>query len=391
MLSQAGIARKVAMLEAVAVVKAYKGWRRRLLVGIVRLKLKVGGERVMASATSLPIPSHFRPEVVGEVWRVPYKERAAEAKAWAKQQGIRPAASDRIHVGLLAIDVQNTFCIPEHELFIGGRSGVAAVEDNVRLCEFIYRNLGILSKLIFTLDTHTTLHIFHPIFWVDDRGEHPTPATTISLRDVQLGTWRVNPAIADELFEGDREAADAYALHYVESLDRRGKYSLTVWPYHSMLGGIGHAVVPAVEEAAFFHSIARQCSTQYELKGQHPLTEHYSVLQPEIPIDASKRKNAALVQQLLSFNALVIAGQAKSHCVVWTLNNLLAEIQSRNPQLARRIYLLEDCTSPVVIPGGLDFTQQADEAFECFAAAGMHVVRSSKPVSAWPDFPLHER
>ena len=345
----------------------------------------------MTVVTPLPIPSHFRPKEVGEVWRVPYSERATEAKAWASQHGIRPAATDRIHIGLLAIDVQNTFCIPDHELFIGGRSGVAAVEDNVRLCEFIYRNLGILSKIIFTLDTHTTLHIFHPIFWVNDRGDHPTPATTISLREVQQGTWRVNPAIADELFEGDREAADAYALHYVESLDNRGKYSLTVWPYHSMLGGIGHAVVAAVEEAAFFHSIARQCSTQFELKGQHPLTEHYSVLQPEVPIDASNRKNAALIQQLLAFDALVIAGQAKSHCVVWTLDNLLAEIQSRSPQLAKRIYLLEDCTSPVVIAGDIDFTVKADEAFDRFAAAGMHVVCSSKPISAWPDFPLQGR
>ena len=32
-----------------------------------------------------------------------------------------------------------------------------------------------------------------------------------------------------------------------------GKYELTVWPFHALLGGIGHALVSAVEEAIFFH------------------------------------------------------------------------------------------------------------------------------------------
>lgn len=347
----------------------------------------------MKLATTFPIPPHFRSDRVGEVWRVPYAERAAAAEAWAKQYGILPAATDRVHIGLLAIDIQNTFCIPDFELFIGGRSGVAAIEDNVRLCEFIYRNLGSLSKIIFTLDTHTALQIFHPIFWVNDRGEHPAPAATvISSQDVQQGIWQVNLAIAADWFDGDRAAAD-YALHYVQTLERAGKYSLTVWPYHSMLGGIGHALVAAVEEAAFFHSIARQSSTQFELKGRHPLTEHYSVLQPEVMTAAGDRplaqKNELLIQQLLAFDALVVAGQAKSHCVVWTLENLLAEIQTLDPQLAERVYLLEDCTSPVIVPEVLDFTQQADDAFGRFAAAGMHVVRSTDPVDSWPDFP-HE-
>jgi hypothetical protein len=29
----------------------------------------------------LPIPSHFDPTKVGEIWRVPYEERAREAEA----------------------------------------------------------------------------------------------------------------------------------------------------------------------------------------------------------------------------------------------------------------------------------------------------------------------
>ena len=53
------------------------------------------------------------------------------------------------------------------------------------------------------------------------------------------------------------------------------------------------------------------------------------------------------------------------------------------PTSSRRLYLLEDCTSPVVVPGAVDFTEQADAAFARFAAAGAHVVRSTTPMSAW--------
>jgi nicotinamidase-related amidase len=51
---------------------------------------------------------------------------------------------------------------------------------------------------------------------------------------------------------------------------------------------------------------------------------------------------------------------------------------------AERTYLLEDCTSPVVVPGVVDYTDAANAAFERYAAAGMHVVRSVDPIASWP-------
>ena len=80
---------------------------------------------------------------------------------------------------------------------------------------------------------------------------------------------------------------------------------------------------------------------------------------------------------------VVVAGQAKSHCLAWTIDNLLEDDDLRE-ELAERTYLLEDCTSPVVVPGAVDYTDEADAAFERFAAAGMHVVRSTDPIAAWP-------
>ncbi|NER00002.1 MAG: isochorismatase, partial [Cyanothece sp. SIO2G6] len=342
----------------------------------------------MTTTTQLPIPTHFDTTRVGEVWRVPYQERARQAKQWAKQYQLSPAAKDRTRICLVPIDVQNTFCIPDHELFVGGRSGMGAVEDNVRLCEFIYRNLGVITEIAPTMDTHTTMQIFHSDFWINDAGDSPAPMTMINLEDVQKGTWKVNPAIAYSLANSNYMALQSFALHYVKRLSDDGKYPLTIWPYHSMLGGIGHALVSAVEEACFFHNLARNSQTNFEIKGGNPLTENYSVLRPEVLDGPDGRpiaqKNTRFIEKLLNFDVVIIAGQAKSHCVAWTIDDLLTEIQAQDPALAKKVYLLEDGTSPVVVPGVVDFTDQANAAFQRFADAGMQVVKSGDAIAQWP-------
>ena len=74
--------------------------------------------------------------------------------------------------------------------------------------------------------------------------------------------------------------------------------------------------------------------------------------------------------------------------MAWTIEDLLNEIIGSDKQLTEKVYLLEDCTSPVVIPGVIDYTEQANEAFQKFADAGMHVVRSSDPITSWPGIEL---
>jgi nicotinamidase-related amidase len=335
---------------------------------------------------ALPVPAHFEPSRVGEVWRVSYEERAREAAAWAEQHDLPPAIEDSFRVCLLAVDVQNTFCIPGFELFVAGRSGTGAVEDNQRLCEFVYRNLGTITQTFPSLDTHRAMQVFHAIWLVDEQGNHPAPYTLVSADDVERGRWRVNPAVAAALGI-DPAYAKRHLAHYTRRLAEGGKYDLTIWPYHAMLGGIGHALVSAVEEAIFFHAVARHSQPEFQVKGDDALTEHYSMLGPEVTEgpdgDHLATRNTALIGKLLTFDAVVVAGQAKSHCMAWTIDDLLADDDLRG-RLAERTYLLEDCTSPVVVPGGVDYTDEADAAFERYAAAGMHVVRSNDPIESWP-------
>ena len=336
---------------------------------------------------ALPVPPHFDSARVREVWRVPYGARADEARAWADDHALSPGADDGFRICLVLVDVQNTFCIPGSELYVAGRSGNGAVDDNRRLCEFVYRNLDTITQIVPTMDTHRVMQIFHPIWLVDADGNHPAPYTQITSADIESGLWRLNPAVAASV-QLEEDYAEDQLLHYTRALEAGGKYSLTIWPYHAMLGGIGHALVSSVEEAVFFHSVARYAQPAFQVKGENPLTEHYSILAPEVregpdgePIASV---NDALIERLLGFDAVIVAGQAKSHCVAWTIDDLLDGDDERERALAPRTYLLEDCTSPVVVPGA-DFTDQANAAFRRFAEAGMHVVSSSAPMESWPE------
>ena len=332
---------------------------------------------------SHPIPAFFDKRRLDSVYRTDYELLAKNAQEFAMEYSITPACEDKTKVGLLLVDVQNTFCIPGFELFVGGKSGRGAVEDNTRLCQFIYRHMGRISQIVLTMDTHMAMAVFHSAYLVDNKGHHPELFSQISVDDIEQGRWRFNEKLADTLGISAQKAQQNL-VHYVKTLAHQGKYQLTIWPYHALLGGIGHAIVSSIEEAVFFHSQTRYSQPVFTVKGISPYTENYSALGPDVIDNADGEvivpKNKAIVEQLLSFDVLIIAGQAKSHCVAWTVDDLLTEIQKRDASMAKKIYLLEDCTTPIVIPGGIDYTDYTDyanEAFDRFAKAGMHIIQSS--------------
>lgn len=344
----------------------------------------------------LSLPPHFKPEKTGDVFRLDYQNISVSASEWASRHGIEPSSDDRYRMSLVIVDAQNTFCIPGFELFVGGRSGRGAVDDNRRLCEFMYKNLGVITEIAPTMDTHQAMQIFHGIFFINDRGEHPDPYTLISVEDIEEGRWKFNKKLSHSLLYDD-DYIERYLLHYTKELRKSGKYELTVWPYHAMLGGIGHALASSIEEAVFFHSMARFSQPDIHVKGDHPLTEHYSVLGPEVstgpdgePLPLRTESlfqkpaaSEAIYRKLSQFDAVIIAGQAKSHCVAWTIADLLDKVMAGDESLVQKIYLLEDCTSPVVVPGIIDYTDEADKAFARFSDAGMNVVRSTDPIEQW--------
>ncbi len=312
-----------------------------------------------------------------------YVERAGrvaeEAAAFRAANGITDARDDTTRIAAFGIDCQVAFCAPGASLYVPG-----AVEDTVRTVEWLYRNLGRITTLVMSLDTHGVHQIFHPAAWADAEGRNPPPFTVITTDDVRQGRWR--PVLRPAGFP-DFEAA---CLEYCDRLEKSGRYVLTIWPYHALLGGASHALVPALMEAALFHSVARRQETVFAIKGRSAVTESYSVLAPEVRTLAGQTVGAfdtALFDTLLAHDRVYVFGQAKSHCVRATLQDLLEECRRRDPALLGRIHVLEDAMSPVPpppldpLPEALDFPKVAARALEGFAAAGMRVVRTTDPMA----------
>jgi len=315
----------------------------------------------------LPAPAFFDPALVPQL----YVERgavvAAEAERFRRAHGIRPAPEDRDRIAAFGIDVQVGFCMPGASLFVPG-----AVEDTTRTVAWLYRNLDRVTELFFSLDTHHAFQIFHPAWWVDAEGRPAAPLTAIRAADVRAGRYHAT-------------RAPEASLEYLDKLEASGRYVLTVWPYHTLLGGTSHALVPAMMEAALFHALTRGVDTHFETKGAASLTESYSVLAPEVEEIGGERVGAVnrrLLDALLRFDKVYVFGQAKSHCVLSTLR----DIRARAPALLERVHVLVDATSPVPappldpLPADLDFPTLAERAFAELARDGMRLVATTDPV-----------
>lgn len=329
----------------------------------------------------LPLPPFYDGNRVGEFFTPLYGELIDQSVQWRKQNNIAPRRLDKVPVALTIIDQQKTFCLTDGELSIAP----ASVKDTDNICQFVYKNMRVLSDIIVTLDSHYLYQIFHPPFWIDKDGKHPPGFTLILPGDVGKN-WFVNPEMAFLLL-GDMKFLpwlQSYVIHYTEELARLGKPPLVVWPIHARLGSPGHALVPSLQVAIDCHDIARYSRTQYRIKGDLPLSEYYSPFGTEVTRahdgTVVGEESDRAIEDLLKYEVLIIAGEAESHCVRAAIYDILKKIKQQDAALAKRIYILSDCTSSV--PG---FEKQGEEAIEDFKRAGMHVVSSKDPMHEWPD------
>ncbi|MCY3023251.1 MAG: nicotinamidase [Planctomycetota bacterium] len=353
--------------------------------------------RSAASALQLPVPDFYDKANAGRYAYRPDQQKVFDdAAAWRARYSVKLSGSDKTKVHLLLIDVQKDFCFPDGTLYVGGRSGRGAVDDSDRIARFVYANLGALTDITCTMDTHFPFQVFFPSFWLNAGGQPLTAHTVIPVADVRSGKVRPNPAVAWWLCNGNYAWLCNQVQFYCAELEKAGKYTLYLWPPHCLLGSDGHALVGVVHEARLFHSFVRGAKGWVEVKGGNTLTENYSILAPEVLMRYDNhplaQRNTQFIKTLLEADAVVIAGQAASHCVKSSIEDLLNEIRTKDEKLARKVYILKDCMSAVAVPDAksagrflVDFTPQAEDALKKFADAGMHVVESTTPMVDWPD------
>jgi len=238
---------------------------------------------------------------------------------------------------LLIVDPQNDFCdIPGATLPVTG-----ADADMKRLAALVDQAGGAIADIVVTLDSHPVYAIERPAFWQQLTGEgvaHPVaPFTPITAADVRAGRFAPRDA-------GLRDQV----LAYIDALEASPKkYVLMVWPTHCVVGTWGHNVHGELAEALGRWEATRLRTVEKVLKGLNPMTEQYSAVRAEVPVAADPRTqtNRALVDRIVDFPGLTfIAGEASSHCVAATAEDLFAEMDAG--RLAR-IVLIEDAMSPV--------------------------------------------
>jgi hypothetical protein len=179
----------------------------------------------------LPLPPFYKAENAKNFNYRPDQQALFEkAAAWRQKHGIGYAGKDVFDLHVLGIDLQKDFCFPDGSLYVGGRSGMGAIEDNQRIAEFVYRNLNKIKNISLTMDTHFAFQIFFASFWVDQDGNALAPHTQIQTDQIRCGDVRPNPAMAWWLCNGNYPWLLKQVEYYCEQLEQTGKYSLYLWP-----------------------------------------------------------------------------------------------------------------------------------------------------------------
>lgn len=271
--------------------------------------------------------------------------------------------NDKEKLMLLIVDAQIDFCYPDGNLYVPG-----SLDDVRRLISFIYKNLNQITDITASMDTHYPYQIFYPTWWKGRDGKNPPPYTMITYADIRNGTW--TPLIDP-----------VWSVDYVKKLESLAKKNLMIWPYHVMKGTDGNDLVPALYEAIAYHSAARTNQPTFLTKGTVPQVEHYGIFRAEVeyPKDVNSLLNTQILNKIAAHDLIYVAGEAKSHCVLETMKQLVEYFGTYQPDAIKKIRFLMDCTSSVQAPG-VDFDTLANMELDVMVQKGIVLVNSTDPI-----------
>ena len=257
---------------------------------------------------------------------------------------------------LLIIDPQNDFM--DSPSYKGSLAVKGAFDDMQRLSKWI--EMHDIDNIVITMDTHVKYDISHPDWWLDKNNLPPNPFTIIKKKDVTNGVWRAK----------DQKEQD-YSLFYVTQLSEQGKYPLCIWPYHCISGTLGWNIESTLKDTLNKWEKQKSKTIIYIYKGTNPKTEHYSGLKAEVVDinDESTYLNTNAINLLSGYKNIYIAGEALSHCVASTVNDLIENMQ---PNKLSNINLITDCMSSVE-----GFEKNGEEFLNFVKSKGINLITSN--------------
>jgi len=267
----------------------------------------------------------------------------------ASEEKLKPALQDSNTVLAIGIDYQFDF------MDFGALGVPGAIGDVERFTRWIYFNINKITEIDVSIDTHIPQQIFHPCWWIDENGNNPAPFTVITLADLDSGKWK--PCIAP-----------IESREYVQNLEKLGRV-LVIWPYHCLKGTVGCALDTQFANMLLFHSVARNSIGIKMVKGENPYSEMYGIIKPEY--DKKNYINLAFLNKIEEYQKVVIAGEAASHCVLRSVEQILEHFANK-PEVTKKIFILEDCMS--YIPG---FENTKDRYIDLKKQYGINLVNST--------------
>jgi nicotinamidase-related amidase len=254
---------------------------------------------------------------------------------------------------VVIIDPQVDFCSQIGSLFVTG------ADIDMKMSGQMIDRLGTkISKYHVTLDNHHWVHVAHPVFWIDNCGNHPNPFTIISNEDVVDGKWKAT-----------KEKHQPWAIEYTRKLKNNGRYPLCIWPPHCIIGTLGANISQDVMTPLLEWENKMIDTVDFIHKGTNWRTEHYSAIQADISDDItndpSTFRNDRFLMDLADADIIGICGEALSHCVANTVRDIADNFGEEN---VKKIVLLQDASSNV--PG---FEQLGNAFIQDLTKRGMQL------------------
>jgi len=273
-----------------------------------------------------------------------------------------------MNIGLIVIDGQVDFCE-------GGKLPVTGANlDMCNTAKFIEDNMDRLDIQL-TLDSHYPFHIAHPLAWINSDGQQPQPYTLIQEADVcgQNPVWMASNGLAPAPGYGSLSFQQVQE-DYIKTLYASKRYPLVVWPYHCIIGTTGQSFQPDLCKAVLEWETTRRSVAERFTKGSNLFTEHYSAIKAEVPVDFDPltKVNPHLIDNLSQYDLLLWAGEALDYCLANTFRDTVVEL---GLDAAKKMVILEDCTSSVNAPGAENLSK---DFLDEITAQGVKITTSDK-------------